>query len=349
MNRTFASDNYSGVCDEVMASLQEANPGHVSGYGNDPFTDKARALFAQEFGGDSKVHFVYNGTAANVLSLRALTRSFHSVLCSENSHIYIHETGAAQSHTGCKVMALPSQDGKISVQQVKQAVERESYWGHHATRPKVVSITQPTELGVLYQPNEVEALASYCHANQLYLHMDGCRIFNAAVALQRTFREFTKDVGVDVLSFGGTKNGLMFGEAIVFFQSQLAEDFDYLHKESLQLASKMRYIAAQFIPFLEDKVWYKNASQANAVAQHLARGLAKIPGVSLSFPVETNLLFAKMPPSMAAHIQQTFPFYTWDERTQEVRLVASFDNTEEDVAAFLQLAREALHQSPVNE
>ncbi|TNE46277.1 MAG: low specificity L-threonine aldolase [Deltaproteobacteria bacterium] len=336
MQRTFASDNYSGVCPEVMEALQQANTGHVSGYGNDPFTNEAKQLFAEEFGPDCQVYFVYNGTAANVLSLRAMTRSYHSIVCSEHSHIYIHETGAAQSHTGCKVMALPSHDGKLSLETVQHAVERESYWGHHATKPKVLSITQPTELGVIYTPDEVKTLADYCHNNDLYLHMDGCRLFNAAASLDLSLAEASTEAGVDVLSFGGTKNGLMFGEAIVFLRPELAHEFDYLHKESLQLASKMRFIAAQYIPFLKDKIWHKNASQANRIARLLAQGLSQHPEIDISFPVQTNQIFATFPPSLIEELNVTFPFYTWNDTLHQVRLVTSFDNTEEDAQHFLE-------------
>lgn len=336
MQRTFASDNYSGVCPEVMEALTQANEGHVSGYGNDPFTEEARELFAREFGPDSRVHFVYNGTAANVLSLRAMTRSYHSIVCSEFSHIYIHETGAAQTHTGCKVMALPSRDGKLSVELVRPAVERENYWGHHATKPKVLSITQPTELGVVYTPDEIRELADFCHSKDMFLHMDGCRLFNAAASLNLSLSEASSKAGVDVLSFGGTKNGLMFGEAVVFLRPELATEFDYLHKESLQLASKMRFIAAQYIPFLRDEVWKKNATQANHIAQLLGEGISQHLEVTLSNPVQTNQIFATMPTSMIEHVNQKFPFYTWNDTTNEIRLVASFDNTEEDVQLFLE-------------
>ncbi len=336
MQRTFASDNYSGVCPEVMEALQQANTGHESGYGNDPYTTEAKQLFAQEFGPESQVYFVYNGTAANVLSLRAMTRSYHSILCSEFSHIYIHETGAAQSHTGCKVMALPSPNGKLSLEAVQAAVVRESYWGHHATKPKVVSITQPTELGAIYTPDEVRLLADYCHSHDMYLHMDGCRLFNAAVSLDLSLAEASTHAGVDVLSFGGTKNGLMFGEAIVFLRPELAHEFDYLQKESLQLASKMRFIAAQYIPFLKDRVWHKNASQANHIASLLAQGLDQFPEIEISFPVQTNQIFAIFPPSLIEELTPTFPFYTWNETLHQVRLVTSFDNTEEDAQLFLE-------------
>jgi len=339
--RTFASDNYSGVCPEVMEAIQNANGGHFSGYGNDPYTEKAKALFQKEFGDDTEVFFVFTGTAANVLSLQLLTKSFHSIVCSSDSHIVIHEVGSAQKHTGCKLLTVQSPNGKISLEALQKTVDRESYWGRHGTLPKVVSITQSTEFGLVYTPKEIAAISKFCHERDMWLHMDGCRLSNAAAYLDCSFHELTRDQGVDILSFGGTKNGLMLGEAVVFFQPELSKEFEFIQKESLQLASKMRFMSAQFIPYLEDRVWFRNANHANLLTKKLAQGLCELPGVRLTHEVHTNQIFAKMPTPLFEALQKKYPFYMWDPAKEEIRLVVSFDNTLEDVQDFLQFAREA--------
>src|SRR5271156_5581013 len=261
-SRSFASDNNAVVHPEVLEALRRANEGHVVGYGSDPHTESAIRKFREEFGADVAVFFVFNGTAANVLSLQALTRPFHAVLCPELSHIYQDECGAPEKFTGCKLVPLAAPDGKLTVETVARA-----YHGigdqHHA-QPRVISITQSTEMGTVYRPEEIQALARFAHEHGMFLHMDGARIANAAAFLGQNLRQATRDLGVDVLSFGGTKNGIMGGEAVVFFHRELGHDFLYLRKQGMQLASKMRFIAAQFEALLTNDLWRRSAQHANA-------------------------------------------------------------------------------------
>src|SRR6201984_2164277 len=275
--RGFASDNNAGVHPEILEAIARVSQGHVVAYGDDAYTRAAEKKFEEPFGPDIAVFFTFNGTGANVLSLQALTRSFHSVLCSDYAHIYTDECGAPEKHTGCKLIPLPQQDGKITLESVRHA-----YHGigdeHHA-QPRVISITQATEMGTVYQPDEIQALARFAHERGMFLHMDGARIANAAVSLGQTLGQATRDLGLDVLSFGGTKNGIIGGEAVVFFHPEHSENFLYLRKQSMQLASKMRFTAAQFEALLANDLWRRSAEHANRMARVLAKELSRIPGV----------------------------------------------------------------------
>ena len=331
---SFGSDNYAGVCTEVMDYFQEINQGHVSGYGEDSFTKKAIDLFKMEFGSNVEVYFVYNGTGANTLSLEAMTLSFNSIICSDIAHIVVHEVTGPQKWTGCKFICLPNLKGKINIEHIKTVYEEAIFWGHHTALPKVVSITQPTEYGTLYTFNEIKTIADFCHKNNMLLHMDGARISNACVALNCAFKQITKDCGVDVLSFGATKNGLMFGDAVVFFNTELSHHFNYRQKQGLQLHSKMRFISGQFIPYLEKKVWEKNAYQANTMCYKLALDLEKyLPGC-LIYPAETNQIFAKIPVGIVNELHKYFHFYVYNPIEEIVRFVTSFDTKENDINAF---------------
>ncbi|MGB7643600.1 MAG: beta-eliminating lyase-related protein, partial [Terriglobales bacterium] len=284
--RSFASDNNANVHPEVLEAIARANRGHVVGYGDDPYTASAVQKFREHFGADVEVFFVFNGTAANVLSLQALTRPYHAVLCPEISHIYNDECGAPEKFTGCKLIPLPAPDGKLTVTTAAHAYH--GIGDQHHVQPRVVSITQSTEMGTIYKPGEVEALARFAHDLQMFLHMDGARISNAAAAQNMTLRQATRDLGVDVLSFGGTKNGLVGAEAVVFFRPELAADFLFIRKQGMQLASKMRFMAAQMEALLTGDLWKRNADQANRMARLLHEQIKNLRGVKIMHPVEAN-------------------------------------------------------------
>lgn len=338
--RNFASDNNAGVHPEVMQAIQRANQGHVVAYGDDSYTRSAIEKFKEHFGEDIAVFFTFNGTGANVLSLQSLTRSFHSVLCSDYAHIYTDECGAPEKHTGCKLIPLAHKDGKITLDSVQHAYH--GIGDEHHSQPRVISITQSTEMGTVYQPQEIRALADFAHRHDMFLHVDGARIANAAASLGQSLRQATRDLGVDVLSFGGTKNGILGGEAVVFFRPELSPDFLYLRKQSMQLASKMRFIAAQFEVLLTNDLWRRNAEQANQMAKLLEREVAEIPGVKIIWKVEANGVFAQIPPQAIGKIKRQYFFYTWMEEESIVRWMCSFDTTEEDVRQFAEVVAKAV-------
>lgn len=333
-SRSFASDNNAVVHPEVLEAIRRANEGHEAGYGNDSHTASAVGRFREQFGGDVAVFFVFNGTAANVLSLQALTRPYHAVLCPELSHIYVDECGAPEKLTGCKLIPLPAPNGKLTVETVAQAYH--GVGDQHHVQPRVISITQSTEMGTVYKPPEIEALARFAHERKMFLHMDGARISNAVAAQGLTLRQATRDLGVDVLSFGGTKNGLMGVEAVVFFRPELAGEFLFLRKQGMQLASKMRFMAAQMEALLTNDLWRRNAEHANRMAQLLEQEVTKIPGVKVVYPVEANGVFAQIPQQAIAKIQERYFFYVWSEEESVVRWMCSFDTTTEDVREFAQ-------------
>jgi threonine aldolase len=335
--RSFASDNNAVVHPEVMEAMGRANQGHAVGYGDDLQTAAAVRKFREEFGADLEVFFVFNGTAANVLSLHALTRPFHAVLCPELSHIYTDECGAPEKLTGCKLIPLPAPGGKLTVETVAHAYH--GIGDQHHVQPRVVSITQSTEMGTLYKSAEVEALARFAHEREMFLHMDGARISNAAAAQRLTLKQATRDLGVDVLSFGGTKNGLMGVEAVVFFRPELAEDFLFVRKQGMQLASKMRYMSAQMEALLTNDLWRRNAEHANGMARLLEQEVRRIPRVKIVYPVEANGVFAQIPREAIKKIQERYFFYVWSEEESVVRWMCSFDTTEDDVREFVKFVQ----------
>jgi len=338
--RGFASDNNAGVHPEVMEAIARANEGHVIAYGDDPYTRSAIAKFEEHFGSGIEVFFTFNGTGANVLGLQALNRPYHAVLCSDYAHIYTDECAAPEKHIGCKLIPLPHREGKITVDQVRHA-----YHGtgdQHHVQARVISITQSTEMGTVYQPSEVRALADFAHERGMFLHMDGARIANAAVGLGQTLRQATRDLGVDVLSFGGTKNGIMGGEAVVFFNPAMAADFLYLRKQGMQLASKMRFIAVQFEALLTNDLWKRSAEHANRMAHVLETELRKVPRVQIAWKVESNGVFAQIPQHAIDKIKERYFFYPWIEDECIVRWMCSFDTTEEDVRDFAKVVSEAV-------
>lgn len=328
----FASDNYAGAHPEVLAAIAEANDGHAVAYGGDPWTARAEALLREHFGEQAQSFLVFNGSAANVLSLRALCRPWESVICAAQAHVNVDEGGAPERIAGVKLQDVPTRDAKLTPEHVMPLLVRAG--DEHAVQPRVVSVTQSTELGTRYSPGELRALADVAHERGLALHVDGSRLANAAAGLGVPLRALTTDVGVDVVSFGGTKNGLLLGEAVVFLDPDLAEGFKHLRKQTLQLASKGRFIAAQFVALLEGDLWRRNAGRANAMATRLASALRDVPGVRLTQPVEANAIFAVLPAGVAEQLQRDWAFYTWDEATGEVRLVCSWDTTADEVDAF---------------
>jgi threonine aldolase len=338
--RSFASDNNAGVHPEILEAIARANQGHVVAYGDDPYTRSAVAKFEEHFGSGIDVFFTFNGTGANVLGLQALNRPYHAVLCSEYAHIYTDECGAPEKHTGCKLIPLPHQDGKITLDSVRHAYH--GIGDQHHVQARVISITQSTEMGTVYRPEEIQALAQFAHANEMFLHMDGARIANAATSLDQTLRQATRDLGVDVLSFGGTKNGIMGGEAGVFFNRALSPDFLYLRKQGMQLASKMRFIAAQFEALLTNDLWRRNAGHANRMARLLESELRRIPEIKVIWKVEANGVFAQIPRHAIDKIKSRYFFYMWIEEECIVRWMCSFDTTEADVKDFAQVVAEAV-------
>jgi threonine aldolase len=338
-SRSFASDNNAVVHPEVMEAIARVNQGHAGGYGDDPHTESAVRKFREHFGDDVEVFFVFNGTAANCLSLQALTRPYHAVLCSEMSHIYTDECGAPEKLTGCKLLPLAAPIGKLTVDNVARAYH--GIGDQHHVQAKVISMTQTTEMGTIYRPSEVEALARFAHDRDMFLHMDGARISNAAVAQGLTLRQATRDLGIDVLSFGGTKNGLMGVEAVVFFRPEPARNFLFTRKQGMQLASKMRYLSVQMETLLTNDLWRRNAEHANRMAKLLEQGIKKIPNAKIVYPVDANGVFAKIPREAIAKIQERYFFYVWNEEESVVRWMCSFDTTEEDVREFAAFVGEA--------
>jgi len=331
--RGLASDNYAGIHPEILNALAAANAGHAVAYGDDPCTAAAVESFRSHFGEAVEVYFVFLGTAANVLSLQAATEPFQAVVCAESAHINVDECGAPERHTGCKLLTVATPDGKLTCEGVGRHLHGFGF-EHHA-QPRVISITQATELGTVYRPEEIRAIADLAHRHRMVLHMDGARLANAAVHLGTDLRTLTADCGVDVLSFGGTKNGMMVGEAIVFFNTDLARNFKYRRKQGMQLASKMRFIAAQFQALLSNDLWQRCAAQANRMAALLAEALGDVPPIQVSRPVESNAVFARVPPDIIAPLQAARPFYVWDEAASEVRWMTAFDTTEDDIRHFI--------------
>jgi threonine aldolase len=328
----FASDNYAPAHPQVLAAVAEANTGQAVAYGADPWTARAEALLREHFGDQAVPLLVFNGSAANVLCLRALCRPWESVICAAQAHINVDEGGAPERIAGVKLQAVPTLDAKLTPEHVEWQLGR--LGDEHAVQPRVVSVSQSTELGTRYSPYELSALAHFAHERGLLLHVDGARLANAAAALDVPLRAIATDAGVDAVSFGGTKNGLMLGEAVVFCDPAYADGVRHLRKQTLQLASKGRFLGAQFVALLEGDLWKRNAAHANAMAARLAAALVDLPGVRLTQPVQANGVFALLTPGATAQLQRDWHFYTWDEATGEVRLMCSWDTTEDEVDAF---------------
>lgn len=333
--RHFASDNNAGMCPEVLAALAEANAHHLPGYGDDPWTRRAEELVRETFETDCDVFFVFNGTAANCLSLWSLCEPFHRVICHQFSHIQTDECGAPGFYMhGVTLHPVDTPDGKLTEAAVREGSRTPH--GFHGSEPRAVSLTQTTELGTVYTPDEVRAIAAAARELKLSVHMDGARFANAVAALDASPADLTWKAGVDVLSLGGTKNGAAFGEAVVFFDRARADNFRRRCKQSGQLASKMRFLSAQWVGLLENRVWLHNASAANHAATYLEGRLASLPGVTVAFPRQANAVFALLPASAAdAVAARGWRFYNDVGPGGAARLMCSWDSTETDVDAFV--------------
>ena len=347
MKRGFGSDNHSGISPEVLQAITAANIDHALAYGDDEWCARTEELFRREFGPQSRVYFVFNGTGANVLCIDAMCRSHEAVVCAETAHINVDECGAPQRVVGCRLLTVDTPDGKLTPELVKTRLH--GFGFEHHSQPKAISITQSTELGTLYTLAEIRALADLAHTNNMYLHMDGARLANAAVALGCTFKEMTTDLGVDCLSFGGTKNGMLMGESCVILNPALDIDMKYRRKQMTQLCSKMRFIAAQFEAYLTTGLWRRNAEHSNRMAQLLHEEVKKL-GVRVMYDVQVNSVFVQLPADIWHALQKEYFFYDWDEGTSSecsdseaenkiaqnvVRWMCSFDTTEEDIHSFI--------------
>ena len=337
--RGFASDNYAGAHPEVLAAIADANGGHQIAYGEDVYTARLQEVMKEHFGDTAETFPVFNGTGANVTALTSVLPRWGAVVSTSTAHIHTDEGGAPERISGLKLLTVDSPDGKLTPALIDQQA-----WGwgdEHRAQPLAVSITQTTELGTLYTVDEVRAIAEHAHSHGMVLHMDGARLSNAAAALGVGFREFTTDAGVDILSFGGTKNGLLYGEAIVVLNPSVSDGLVFLRKLNMQLASKMRFVSAQLIALLSDELWLRSASHANAMASRLRAALeagvesGSITGLSFSQATEANAVFAILPPGVADRLREKFRFYDWDPATGEVRWMTAFDTTEADIDAFV--------------
>ncbi|HEX2315081.1 MAG TPA: low specificity L-threonine aldolase [Thermomonospora sp.] len=330
--RGFASDNYAGVHPEILTALAVANEGHQAAYGADVYTARLQEVFRRHFGEQATAYPVFNGTGANVVGLQSMTDRWSAVVCAATAHINVDECGAPEKVAGLKLLPVPTPDGRLT----PELIDREAWgWGdEHRAQPKVVSITQSTELGTLYTAEEIAAICAHAHERGMLVHVDGSRLANAAAALGLPLRAFTTDAGVDVLSFGGTKNGLLLGEAVVVLNPDAVHGPVFLRKAAMQLSSKMRFVSAQFLALLDGDLWLRNAAHSNAMARRLADAVRAVPGVEIMRPVQANAVFAVIPKDVAERLRKRFRFYTWDEHTGEVRWMCSFDTTEEDVDAF---------------
>ncbi len=329
--KTFASDNYSGVHPEIMNAIIGANNNHQISYGDDEITAEMNRIFRDQFG-DTDVLYAFNGTGANIVSLKCAVLPFQSVICAETAHIQVDECGGPTQNIGCTLVPLQTPDGKLTPGMIEHQL---TYTGNvHHTQPKVISVSQSTELGTVYTRGELKELADFAHRHDMYLHVDGARISNAVAALGCTLKEATADCGVDIMSFGGTKNGLMMGEAILIFNSELRKHAPYYHKQTAQLYSKNRFVAAQFKALFTNELWKRMASHSNRMAQLLASEISGLKGVTITQKVEANAIFVIIPAHIAEPLREAYRFYDWNTATGELRWMCSFDTTEEDVTGF---------------
>lgn len=348
--KSFASDNNAGVHPSVMQALVQSNTAHALAYGGDDLTKRVIERLKEMFGSQSEIFFAFNGTGANVIALQAMTHSFHSVLCADTAHINVDECGAPEKFTGCKLIAIKSENGKLTPEQILPHLH--GFGVEHHSQPKVIALTQSTEYGTVYTLAELRAITALARKHEMYVFMDGARLANAAAHLGCSLKEMTTDVGVDAVSFGGTKNGAMMSEAVVFCNPVTARELSkyapFIRKQSMQLASKMRYLAAQFDALLTDELWLDNARHANRMATRLAERISSLPNITLTQEVQANALFATLPKRIITRLQEQFFFYVWKENVRdgisEVRWMAAFDTTEEDIDAFATAVEKACTQ-----
>jgi len=341
IKRGFASDNNSGVHPDVMEQITRVNRGHVVGYGGDRYTEQAQEMLREHLGSEAEIFFVFTGTAANVLGLAGVTQSWNSVITASTAHIEQDECGAPEKFTGCKVLTVDTPDGKLRPEYLTRHMHGFDF--EHHSQPKVISVSQVTEMGTVYTVEEIRVLADYAHNHGLLLHMDGARLANAAVSLNLPFRAFTTDAGVDILSFGGTKNGMMYGEAVCFLRAGLADGFKYLRKQGMQLASKMRFIAAQYTAYLTHDLWKECAGHSNSMALELEKRLSLIGGLKIAQKVESNGIFVIMPREVAETLRREYFFYPWNEEMSEYRLMTSWDTSLDEIEHFSKRLDELMH------
>lgn len=339
--RSFGSDNHSGVDPRILQALADANSNHAMAYGDDPLTHEAGGVIRRLLGDDKiEPFFLLNGTGANVVGLEACVLPFHSILCASTAHIAVDECGAPVKMTGAMLKEIGTPDGKLTPALVKPHLH--GFGFEHHSQPKVIAISQTTELGTLYTPKEIKALADLAHEHNMYLFMDGTRIANACATLDISLKEMTVDVGVDIFTLGGTKNGLMFGEVLVPLRSELSQNIKYFRKQTTQLYSKMRYIAAQFIAYLGEGIWLENARRSNEAALKLYEEIKDLKGVEITQSVQSNAIFLILPPIIAERLREQYFFYDWDEARHEVRLVCSWDTTDDDIRNFSSCLKQLL-------
>ncbi|MFC5721565.1 threonine aldolase family protein [Streptomyces gamaensis] len=338
--RGFASDNYAGAHPEVLAALALANGGHQVAYGEDEYTAHLQELTRAHFGPAAQAYPVFNGTGANVVALQAASERWGAVICADTAHIHVDECGAPERVGGLKLLTVPTEHGKLT----PESIDREAFgWDdEHRAQPQIVAITQTTELGTCYTPEEIREICDHAHERGMKVFLDGSRLANAAATLGVPLREFTTDAGVDLLTFGGTKNGLVFGECVVVLDPGAVRAMKHLRKLSMQLASKMRFVSVQFEALLAGDLWLRSATHANAMATRLAEGVRAVEGVEILHPVQSNAVFARLSHEVAERLRKRYRFYFWDEAAGDVRWMCSFDTTEQDVDAFTAaLAEEA--------
>ncbi|MEE1752052.1 threonine aldolase family protein [Streptomyces sp. SP18CS02] len=338
--RGFASDNYAGVHPEILEAIAVANGGHQVSYGEDVYTEHLQEVFRGHFGPGARTFPVLNGTGANVVALQAMLDRWQAVVCAESAHINVDECGAPEKVGGIKLLTVPAGDGKLT----PELIDRQA-WGfddQHRAQPKVVSITQSTEFGTCYTPDEIRAVCDHAHDLGMLVYLDGARLANAAATLGVPLRAMTTDAGVDVLSLGGTKNGLLLGEAVVVLNEDAVRGMHHIRKAGMQLASKMRFISAQFEALLGGDLWLRSAGHSNAMTRRLYEAVRDLPGLEIPRPVQANQIFAILPRQVTERLQKRFRFYVWNEQIGEVRWMTSFDTTEADVDAFAAAIAEEL-------
>ncbi len=331
--KSFASDNYSGIHPQILEAIIKANSNHEISYGDDTFTSEAQTKFEEIFG-DVKVLYAFNGTGANVIALKCSLLPFQAVVCAETAHINADECGAPTQQTGSTLLTLTTADGKLTPALIEPLLKRMG--NVHNTQPKVISISQSTELGTVYSLEELSNLCNFAHKNDMYVHLDGARVSNAVASLGVSLKQATVDCGIDIMSFGGTKNGLMIGEAVLIFNEKLKPYADFYQKQTAHLFSKNRFIAAQFIALFTNDLWLRMAQHSNSMAQLLASKVKILPGVTITQKVDANAVFAIVPQHVIEPLQNKFRFYVWNEQTLESRWMCSFDTTDEDVNEFVE-------------
>lgn len=340
MSKGFGSDNHSPVHPQILKAIIDCNQNHAPSYGTDELSHAFQKKIKSYFGPDTESFLVFNGTAANVLCLKAMLQSHESVLCSDVSHLNVDECGAPEALVGCKLIPVPSNEGKVSLSDLKKRLIRRG--DQHFSQVKAVSLTQPTELGTCYSLKELKEISNWCKEQSLYLHIDGARLCNAAVYLNCGLKELITDTGVDILSFGGTKNGFLFGEAVVVLNPKLKSNMKYDRKQMAQLPSKTRYLAASFLAYLENDLWKEIATHSCLMAEKLYQGLSMIPSIKITAARQSNAVFVQIPQDAIKTLRQSYFFYVWNEETFECRLMTSWDTTETEILDFCQKLRSTL-------